>query len=160
MVALFVCLAIGCVGYAECQIYSNEALFYVEAGESLMSNPYLRVVCVDSETNMVFSSFTRVSYVEEEGFEKYDDNGYIRWCLRRGGTVYECKYNSRLSKNDKEIYEYYAYGHVMLYFVFSDDLSTMEVMRNDGSNKTTYIRVTRDKFKVKGSSNDYDFLYD
>lgn len=162
LLVMLTCMILGFVGTAKGQIYSSEALFYVEAGKSLMSNPTLQVVHVDNETNNVFISGLShgMSAIEKNGFQKYDDYGYVRDCIRKGVTVYQCKYNPRLSKNGKEVYEYYSYGIFNSYFVFSDDKSTFERISPKGDKKTTYIRVDRDKIKTKESSDDYDFLYD
>lgn len=157
MIALFICFATGFNGFANCQIYSNEALFYVEAGKSLLNNPSIEIIYVDNDADIVFVTSTRMSNIEKNGFPKYDNADHIR---ESSSTIYQCKYNSRLSKNGKEIYEYYSYGSVTFYFVFSEDKSTMEQIRWDGKTKITYVRVTRDKFKTKGSSENNDFLYD
>lgn len=161
-ISLLCCFVLGFSFVTKAQIYSSEALFYVKAGTSLLNDPNMEVVTVDNETNTVFIYTVShgMGYIEKNGFQKFDDPDHVRDNKRIGVSVYQGVYNSRLSKNGKEVYEYYAYGYLNRYFVFSSDKSTYEEISSDGTRKTTYVRVTRDKFKTKSSSDSYDFLYD
>lgn len=159
-IVLILGLLLGVSFVTNAQIYSDEALFYVEAGKSLLNDPYVKVIIVDNEANKIFMTSTRVSYIEEDGFQKYDNPNYVRNCLKKGATVYEYSFNPSLSKKGKEVYEYYSYGRLTFYIVFSDDKSSfVHINRNQKDKKTTFIRIKRDKLKPQDDSND-DFLYD
>ena len=152
---MLVCMTIGLSMVGKAQIYSSEALFYIEAGMSLKNNSYLEVVIVDNETNKIFIVSTKMSYIERDGLSKYDNPNFIYHCKKKGATVYECRYNPTLSKNGKEVYQLYD----SVYYVFSSDKSTYVKIKNNGNDKIHYVRVTRDKLILKDDSK-YDFLYD
>lgn len=157
LVVTLICMTFGLIGSVEGQIRSNEALFYVRAGESLLNDPSITYVYVDNSTNKIFVMFTRISYIEKKGVEYFDNPSTVRnW----NATKLECTFSEKMSRNNKNVYLRYAYGYLSQVYVISDDKSSLvAIPRWEEAQKEQYILVDRNKFNTQKESN-YDFLYE